>query len=92
LCDARLPSAPVLTVEKAMRHPHLVERQTVQTVRDRILGEFQIPGFPLRAIEFENRKHLRRRPNNRYSKRVRRRRTELPRDQIAAAHQDTPSG
>jgi CoA:oxalate CoA-transferase len=27
LREARLPSAPVLTVEKAMNHPHLVERQ-----------------------------------------------------------------
>jgi len=55
---ARLPSAPVLTVEKAMRHPHLVERETVQTVRDRILGEFQIPGFPLRFSSFPNRLDL----------------------------------
>jgi crotonobetainyl-CoA:carnitine CoA-transferase CaiB-like acyl-CoA transferase len=48
LREARLPSAPVLSVEQAMRHPHLVERQTVQTVHDRILGDFQVPGFPLR--------------------------------------------
>jgi crotonobetainyl-CoA:carnitine CoA-transferase CaiB-like acyl-CoA transferase len=52
---ARLPSAPVLTVQQAMRHPHLVERQTVQTVHDRILGEFQIPGFPLRFSSFPER-------------------------------------
>jgi crotonobetainyl-CoA:carnitine CoA-transferase CaiB-like acyl-CoA transferase len=58
LRDARLPSAPVLTVEKAMRHPHLVERQTVQTVHDRILGEFQIPGFPLRFSSFPRRLDL----------------------------------
>ncbi len=58
LRDARLPSAPVLTVEQAMRHPHLVERQTVQTVHDRILGEFQIPGFPLRFSSFPNRLDL----------------------------------
>jgi crotonobetainyl-CoA:carnitine CoA-transferase CaiB-like acyl-CoA transferase len=58
LRQARLPSAPVLTVEKAMRHPHLVERQTVQTVHDRILGEFQIPGFPLRFSSFPNRLDL----------------------------------
>jgi len=55
---ARLPSAPVLTVEKAMRHPHLVERQTVQTVHDRILGEMQIPGFPLRFSSFPERLDL----------------------------------
>jgi crotonobetainyl-CoA:carnitine CoA-transferase CaiB-like acyl-CoA transferase len=58
LREARLPSAPVLTVEKAMRHPHLVERQTVQTVHDRLLGEFQIPGFPLRFSSFPERLDL----------------------------------
>jgi len=58
LREARLPSAPVLTVEKAMRHPHLVERQTVQTVHDRLLGEFQIPGFPLRFSSFPERLEL----------------------------------
>jgi crotonobetainyl-CoA:carnitine CoA-transferase CaiB-like acyl-CoA transferase len=55
---ARLPSAPVLTVEKAMQHPHLVERQTVQTVQDRLLGEMQIPGFPLRFSSFPERLDL----------------------------------
>jgi crotonobetainyl-CoA:carnitine CoA-transferase CaiB-like acyl-CoA transferase len=58
LREARLPSAPVLTVEKAMTHPHLVERQTVQTVHDRLLGEFQIPGFPLRFSSFPKRLDL----------------------------------
>jgi len=58
LREARLPSAPVLTVEKAMNHPHLVERQTVQTVHDRLLGEFQIPGFPLRFSSFPERLEL----------------------------------
>ena len=38
-----------------MQHPHLVERQTVQTVHDRILGDFQIPGFPLRFSSFPER-------------------------------------
>lgn len=48
LRKAHIPHAPVLTVEEAMRHPHLRERQTVRSVHDRILGDFQIPGFPLR--------------------------------------------
>ena len=55
---ARLPQAPVLSVEQAMQHPHLVERQTVQTVNDRLLGEFQIPGFPLRFSSFPERLEL----------------------------------
>jgi crotonobetainyl-CoA:carnitine CoA-transferase CaiB-like acyl-CoA transferase len=52
LRTARIPSAPVLSVEEAMQHPHLRERRTVRTVHDRLLGEFQIPGFPLRFSAF----------------------------------------
>lgn len=40
----RVPCAPVLTVEDAMRHPHLVERHTVRDVDDPALGRFQVPG------------------------------------------------
>jgi CoA:oxalate CoA-transferase len=43
-----VPAAPVLSIEEAVSHPHLRERGTVQTVHDRLLGHFQIPGFPLR--------------------------------------------
>jgi CoA:oxalate CoA-transferase len=49
---AHIPHAPVLSVEEAMAHPHLQERRTVRTVHDRILGEFQVPGFPLRFSAF----------------------------------------
>lgn len=48
----RVPVAPVLSVADAMRHPHLIERGTVRTINDRILGEFQIPGFPFRFSGF----------------------------------------
>lgn len=44
----RIPCAPVLTLPEAMAHPHLRERGVVRTVRDRYLGEFQIPGPPAR--------------------------------------------
>ncbi|HKV54230.1 MAG TPA: CoA transferase [Candidatus Binataceae bacterium] len=52
LREGRIPHAPVLTVEEAMEHPHLIERHTVRTVHDRILGDFQVPGFPLRFSAF----------------------------------------
>ena len=48
----RVPAAPILSVREAMSHPHLLERGTVRTVSDRMLGEFQIPGFPLRFSQF----------------------------------------
>jgi CoA:oxalate CoA-transferase len=48
----RVPVAPVLSVSDAMKHPHLIERGTVRNVHDRILGDFQIPGFPFRFSSF----------------------------------------
>ena len=52
LRKAHIAHAPVLTVEEAMQHPHLRERGTVRTVHDRIIGDFQVPGFPLRFSGF----------------------------------------
>ena len=46
--EYRVPYAQVLSIEEAMAHPHLREREVVRTVNDRFLGEFEIPGFPLR--------------------------------------------
>jgi len=50
--EARVPVAPVLTVAEAVNHPHLRERGTVRTVHDRILGNFDLPGFALRFSDF----------------------------------------
>jgi len=52
LGEHRVPFAPVLTVEQAMNHPHLRARRTVRTIKDRFLGEFDVPGFPLRFWPF----------------------------------------
>ncbi|MGH7984857.1 MAG: CaiB/BaiF CoA transferase family protein [Candidatus Binataceae bacterium] len=52
LREARIPSAPVLTLEEAMNHPHLRERHTVRTIHDRLLGDFQVPGVPMRFSGF----------------------------------------
>jgi CoA:oxalate CoA-transferase len=46
--EYRVPYAPVLTVEQAIAHPHLRDNEIVRTVNDRFLGEFDVPGFPLR--------------------------------------------
>jgi len=48
----RVPVAPILSVREAMEHPHMIARGTVRTVKDPILGEFKIPGFPLRFSGF----------------------------------------
>jgi len=44
----RVACAPVLKLSEAMAHPHLRERQTVRRVKDRFLGEVDIPGMPVK--------------------------------------------
>jgi crotonobetainyl-CoA:carnitine CoA-transferase CaiB-like acyl-CoA transferase len=56
--EHRVPMAPILSVEEAMRHPHLRERGTVRTVHDRLLGDFDVPGFSLRFSDFPQRLEL----------------------------------
>src|SRR5579875_82289 len=43
-----IPAGPILSVEEAMADPHLRERGTVRTISDPILGEFDVPGFPMK--------------------------------------------
>ena len=50
--EHRVPAAPVLSVEQAINHPHLRGRRTVRTVKDRIMHDFDIPGFPLKFSRF----------------------------------------
>jgi CoA:oxalate CoA-transferase len=52
LRENRVPFAPVLSLEEAMAHPHLRQRGTIRRVRDRLAGEMDVPGFPLRFSEF----------------------------------------
>ena len=58
MSEHRVPCAPVLSVEEAVKHPHLRQRGTVRTVHDRILGDFDVPGFALRFSDFPRRLDL----------------------------------
>jgi crotonobetainyl-CoA:carnitine CoA-transferase CaiB-like acyl-CoA transferase len=49
---ARIPVAPVLSIEQAVNHPHFKSRHTVRKIHDRVLGEFDAPGFPLKFSAF----------------------------------------
>ena len=40
------------SVDEAINHPHLRERGTIRKVHDRLLGEFELPGFALRFSDF----------------------------------------
>ncbi|MGH7916065.1 MAG: CaiB/BaiF CoA transferase family protein [Candidatus Binataceae bacterium] len=51
--EHRVPYAPVLTIQEAMAHPHLRDRETIRKVSDRFLGEFEVPGFPLRFSAYQ---------------------------------------
>jgi CoA:oxalate CoA-transferase len=48
----RIACAPVLTLHEAMAHPHLRERGTVRRVKDRLIGEFDIPGLPVKLSQW----------------------------------------
>jgi CoA:oxalate CoA-transferase len=56
--EYRVPHAPVLSVAEAVSHPHLRERGTVRTIHDRILGDFDVPGFALRFSGYPQRLEL----------------------------------
>jgi crotonobetainyl-CoA:carnitine CoA-transferase CaiB-like acyl-CoA transferase len=49
----RVPVAPVLSAEEAINHPHLRERGTVRRVHDKIFGEYDLPGFPIKFSAFK---------------------------------------
>ena len=51
--EHQVPVAPVLSVEDTISHPHLRARGTVRTINDRIAGEFDIPGNPIKFSGFQ---------------------------------------
>ena len=52
LNEFRVPSAPVLSAEEAINHPHLRQRGTVKRMHDQVIGEIDLPGFPLKFSAF----------------------------------------
>jgi len=50
--EHRVPFAQVLSIAEAMAHPHLRQRAIVRTINDRFLGDFDVPGFPIRFSEY----------------------------------------
>jgi crotonobetainyl-CoA:carnitine CoA-transferase CaiB-like acyl-CoA transferase len=56
--EHRVPHAPVLTVAEAIAHAHLRDRGTVTTIEDRFIGQFDVPGFPLRFSAFPDEPQL----------------------------------
>jgi len=55
----RVPCAPVLSVNEAMKHPHLNERKTIRWVDDPLLGRLAIPAVPVKFSAWPDRTELR---------------------------------
>jgi CoA:oxalate CoA-transferase len=51
----RVPCAPVYKVEETMAHPHMRARKTVRRVKDAAMGEFDIPGMPVKFSSWPDR-------------------------------------
>jgi CoA:oxalate CoA-transferase len=54
----RVPCAPVLKLEESMTQPHLRERKTVRRVKHEALGEFDLPGMPVKFSQWPDRTDL----------------------------------
>jgi len=50
--EFRIAAAPVLTIPDAVKHPYFKARDMIRQVKDPIMGELTIPGFPLKFSEF----------------------------------------
>ncbi|MET0153429.1 MAG: CoA transferase [Candidatus Binatia bacterium] len=48
----KVPVAPVLSIAETVNHPHHRRRGTVRTVHDRLHGDFDMPGMPLKFSRF----------------------------------------
>ncbi len=53
-----VPCAPVLSVAETVDHPHHRDRGTVRRVHDRLHGEIDIPGFPIKFRNLPNNTEL----------------------------------
>jgi len=79
----RVPVAPILTLNEAMAHPHLLQRGTVLKVKDPLLGEFDIPGMPVKFSAWPPREHLKAALLGEDNENVLKDLLELPDEQIA---------
>jgi CoA:oxalate CoA-transferase len=55
----RVPCAPVLSINEAVKHPHLNERKTVRWVQDRQIGKVAITAVPVKFSAWPDRSDVR---------------------------------
>ncbi len=78
----------MLTVNEAIKHPHLNERKTVRWVDDRLLGKVAIPGVPVKFSAWPDRTELRSARLGEDNERVLRQLLKMPEDQIRQLYAD----
>ncbi len=82
----RVPCAPVLKLEEAMEHPHLRERKSIRRVHDKALGEFDVPGMPVKFSDWPDRVNVKAARLGESNEEVLREMLALPDNQIAALY------
>ena len=78
----RVPCAPVLTVNEAVKHPHLNERKTVRWVKDPLLGTVAIPAVPVKFSAWPDKTDVRSARLGEDNERVLRDLLKMPADKI----------
>jgi len=84
----RVPCAPVLTVNEAVKHPHLNERKTVRWIQDPLLGKVAIPAVPVKFSAWPDRTEVRSARLGEDNERVLHELTNLSGDQIKQLYAD----
>src|ERR1700722_2889889 len=78
----RVPCAPVLTVNEAIKHPHLNERKTVRWIQDPLLGTVAIPAVPVKFSAWPDKTEVRSARLGEDNERVLRELLKMPTDKI----------
>jgi CoA:oxalate CoA-transferase len=84
----RVPCAPVLTVNEAVKHPHHNERKTVRWVEDLLLGKVAIPGVPVKFSAWPDRTGVRSARLGEDNEQVLRELLKMPAEQIRRLYAD----
>ncbi|HXR37361.1 MAG TPA: CoA transferase [Candidatus Binataceae bacterium] len=82
----RVPVAPILTVNEATAHPHMRQRGTVRRVKDPYLGEFDIPGMPIKLSAWPPQPDVKAALLGQDNENVLRELLDLPDDEIASLY------
>jgi crotonobetainyl-CoA:carnitine CoA-transferase CaiB-like acyl-CoA transferase len=80
--------APVLSVAETVSHPHLRERGTVRTLHDRLLGDFDAPGMPIKFSAFPEPLPLETPDLGAHNREILRELLQLDEAEIACLHDD----